>query len=162
MPPGYSLLGSGDLGRAATSLGIVLLVGCGDPLVAELRPVLGRPGALRVEGRLLDYDDDDEAKDDDATEPLAAIGDDGPEGVEYALAIARKCTRRGRTGDDGALAEEFPASCLAPAGRRRTELLVDGVLVGVGTAFTYVSNASNVHITVTGPVACGVGFTSPA
>lgn len=123
------------MGRAATSLGIVLLVGCGDPLVAELRPVLGRPGALRVEGRLLDYDDDDdEAKDDDATEPLAAIGDDGPEGVEYALAIARKCTRRGRTGDDGALAEEFPASCLAPAGRRRTELSVDGEIVGVGTA----------------------------
>jgi len=115
--------------RAATSLGIVLLFGCGDPLVAELRPVLGRPGALRVEGRLLESDDAAHA----GTEPVAAIGDDGPEGVAYALSVARRCTRRGETGDDGELGEDFPESCHAPAGRRRTELTVDGAIVGVGS-----------------------------
>jgi hypothetical protein len=114
---------------------IVLCAGCGDPMVAEVFSVMGRPGAMRLDGQLFEYEEgDDEARDDDATEPLSAIGDDGPEGVAYDLSIAGRCESRGVTKDGGAFTEALPEACDAPAGRRRTELRVDGRVIGTGTA----------------------------
>lgn len=117
----------------ATLLGFAALAACDAPLVAELRPCLGRPGAMHLTGRLLEVDDDDEDR-DRATEPLHAIGDEGPADVPYELVVAGSCKRRGLTLTDGEILEELPERCRATAGRRRAELRLLGRTVGVTTA----------------------------
>lgn len=119
--------------RGATLLGLLALLGCDEPLVAELRPSIGRPGAARIEGRLLEVDEDEQEGEDDPTVPLEAIGADGPKAVPYTLVVAGRCKRRGLTRAEGELAESLPEQCHAPAGRRRTALKVLGRVAGVGT-----------------------------
>ncbi|MBI2894675.1 MAG: hypothetical protein HYY06_14065 [Deltaproteobacteria bacterium] len=105
-----------------------LVIGCGEARVAEVYPSIGRIDAARVEGRILEVEDDD----DDRTEPIRALDDDGAEGVRVQVLVGGKRAGTAESNGDGGFAVSLDRDSRQRPGTRRVVVRAAEGLLGVG------------------------------